>query len=67
MMCFSPARFVGSLSYTNQFCRKRTERYNMKITPVFDNGVPFLDTDSIWKNFSLIMFVLEFEAITIYI
>ena len=39
----------------------------MKITPVFDNGVPFLDTDSIWKNFSLIMFVLEFEAITIYI
>ena len=39
----------------------------MKITPVFDNGVPFLDTDIIWKNFNLIMFILEFEAITIYI
>ena len=37
MKCFSPARFVGILSYTNQFYRKRTERYKVIINPAFNN------------------------------
>ena len=31
---------------------KRTERYKMKITPAFDNAVPFLGIDHVWNNFS---------------
>ena len=33
--------------------QEKTERYKMKITPGFDNGVPFLNIDSIWNNFNL--------------